>query len=82
MVCSAQSRGAEGRPHGGCSSSQGVEGQLGVRDRVCTTGRWAWNGMPRAVGTALSYQSARSVWTVLSDIGIGLWLSLGAKNWT
>ena len=28
------------------------EGQLGVRDRGCTTGRWAWNGLPRAVGTA------------------------------
>jgi len=27
LVCSAQSRGAEGRPHGGCSSSQGAEGQ-------------------------------------------------------
>jgi len=30
------------------------EGQLGVRERGCTTGRWAWNGMHRAVGTALS----------------------------
>ena len=27
LVCSAQNRGAEGRPHGGCSSSQEVEGQ-------------------------------------------------------
>jgi len=26
-VHSAQSRGAEGRPHGGCSSTQGEEGQ-------------------------------------------------------
>jgi len=25
-LCSAQSRGAEGRPRGGCSSSQGAEG--------------------------------------------------------
>ena len=25
-VCSVQSRGAEGSPHGGCSSSQGAEG--------------------------------------------------------
>ena len=25
-MCSAQSRGAEGSPHGGCSSSQGAEG--------------------------------------------------------
>ena len=27
LICSGQSRGAEGRPHGGCSSSQGAEGQ-------------------------------------------------------
>ena len=26
-MCSAQSRGAEGRPDGGCSSSQGAEGR-------------------------------------------------------
>jgi len=25
------------------------EGQLGVRDRICTRGRWAWNSLPRAV---------------------------------
>jgi len=30
------------------------EGQLGVRERGCTRGRWAWNGLPRAVGTAPS----------------------------
>jgi len=30
------------------------EGQLGVRERSCTTGRWAGNGLPRAVGTAPS----------------------------
>jgi len=30
------------------------EGQLGVRDRVCTRGQWAWNRRPRAVGTAPS----------------------------
>ena len=70
------SRGAEGSPHGGCSSSQGAEGsaelcsvcqrqglrewhgavsgegQLRVRDRVCTRGWWIWNGLPRAEGTA------------------------------
>jgi len=27
-------------------------GQLEVRDRGCTRRRWAWNGLPRAVGTA------------------------------
>ena len=25
---------------------------MGVRDRLCTRGQWAWNGLPRAVGTA------------------------------
>ena len=30
------------------------EGQLGARERGCTTGRWAWNGLHGAVGTALS----------------------------
>ena len=30
------------------------EGQLGVRDKLCTRGWWAWNRQPRAVGTALS----------------------------
>jgi len=70
---SAQSRGAEGRPHGSHSSSQraelnsalcdssrargnGVElsgqGELGVRERVCTRGRCAWNSLLRAVGMA------------------------------
>ena len=44
------------------------EGHLGVRDRVYTRGQWAWNGLPRAVGTAPSCQSSRSVWTLLSDL--------------
>jgi len=37
------------------------ERQLGVRDRFCTRGWWAWNRLPRAVGTALSCWSSRSV---------------------
>ena len=28
------------------------EGRVVVRDRLCTRGRWARNGLPRAVGTA------------------------------
>ena len=43
------------------------EGQLGVRERGCTTGQWAWNRLHRAVGTA---PSSGSIWTALSDIGI------------
>jgi len=30
------------------------EGQLGVRDKLCTRGWWAWNRLPRAVGTAFA----------------------------
>ena len=41
------------------------EGQLGVGDRVCTRGPWAWNGLPRAVLMALSCWSSHSVWTTL-----------------
>jgi len=26
------------------------EGLLGVRERVCTRGQWAWYRLPRAVG--------------------------------
>ena len=37
-VCSAQSRGAEGRRHGGCSSSQGTEGQHWALLSVTATG--------------------------------------------
>jgi len=43
---------------------------LGVRERFCTGGWWTWNRVPRAVGTALSCWSSRSVWTTLSDIGL------------
>jgi len=50
------------------------EGQLGVRERVCTRG-WAWNGLPRAVGMAPSCWSSRSVWTTLSDTGFDFALS-------
>ena len=29
------------------------EGQLGVRNRVCTRGQWAWNRLPRAMGPGI-----------------------------
>ena len=38
-------------PEGTAWSCAG-EGQLGVRDRVCARVGWAWNRLPRAVGTA------------------------------
>jgi len=44
-------------------------GQLGGRERGCARGRWAWNGLHRAMGTAPSSGRAGSVWTLLSDMG-------------
>jgi len=45
MVGPAQSRGAEGRPDGDCSSSQGAEGQRWALLSVTATGPegTAWN---------------------------------------
>jgi len=41
----------------------------------------AWNRLPRAVGMALSWQSSRSIWTALSDIGFEFWVVLcGASS--
>ena len=40
------------------------------------------NGLPWAVGTALSCQSSGSIRTVLSDIGTGFWVhQCGARGW-
>ena len=62
-LCSVRQRQGPRERHGAVSG----EGQLGVRDRGCTRGWWAWNGLPRAV----SCESSRSVWTLLSNIGPG-----------
>ena len=58
--------------------------RLGVRERVCTQRVLGhWDRLPRAVVTALSLQSTRSVWTMLSDTWSKFWVVLcGAKNWT
>jgi len=45
-LCSLWRRQGPREWHGAVSG----EGQLGVRDRVCTRGRWALNRLPRAVG--------------------------------
>ena len=56
---------------------------LGVRKRFWTRGWQAHNRLPRAVGTALSCWSSRSIWTALSDIGFECWMVLyGARSWT
>ena len=54
------------------------EGQLGVRDRVCTRGRWAWNGLPRAVGTAPS----AGVQGASGQCSQTLGLNLGGAVWS
>ena len=46
-VCSAQSRGAEGRPHGSCSSSQGA-----LSSALCDSNRARGNGMELCQGRA------------------------------
>ena len=45
--------------------------RLVVRRRFCTRGCWARNRLPRAVGTAFSCWSSKSIWTVLSDVCFG-----------
>jgi len=57
--------------------------KLGIRKRFFTRGRWAWIWMPRAVVTAPSCWSSRSVWRMPSDIGFEFWVVLcGAGSWT
>lgn len=48
---------------------QGESG--GVRERLCAGRWWAWNGLSRAVDTALSYWSLRSVGPKTSGFGLG-----------
>jgi len=46
---------------------------------ICMEG----HGLPRAVGTALSCCSSRSIWTPLLDVGFGFWVvQCGARSWT
>lgn len=60
-----------------------MEGQLGVRERWCPWERWAWNSLPRAVGTSLCCWRSRSAWTALSEGGYEIWMVLcGARGWT
>jgi len=57
--------------------------RLSVRKRFLTREWWAWNRLPRALGTIPSYQSSRSIWTVLSDIRLESGVILcGARSWT
>ena len=71
---------ATGPKGAACSCARGG---LGVRERLCPRGRWAWNILPRAAGMALSCQRSQNIWTTLSDVGFGFWMDLhGARSWT
>jgi len=37
------------------------EGQVRVRESLCPRRRWAWNGLCRAVGTALSVRAQEAL---------------------
>lgn len=53
------------------------KGQPGVREWLSSREWWAWNGLPRSAGTALSAGAP------LSDKGVGFWVVLfGAGCWT
>jgi len=47
------------------------EGQLGVRDRVWARGGWAWNGLPRAVGTAPRARAQGAFGQCSQTLGLG-----------
>jgi len=55
---------------------QGRGDRLGIGNRCFSRGRWAWNGLPRAVGTALSAR----VQKVDSTLRHWIWI-LGAPVW-
>ena len=61
---------AEGRHHGGRSSSQGGEGEGNAWScvREGAAGGWGEILHQRAVDMASSCCSSRNIWTVLSDI--------------
>ena len=51
------------------------EGQLGVRDRGCTRGQWAWNGPPRAVAwpQGLEFKECLDTDLVVWILGVPMW---------
>ena len=56
--------------------------RLSIRERFFTRGRWAWNRLPRAVGTALSCWSSRGIEACFSQklvSSAGVALLRGAK---
>lgn len=58
------------------------EGQVWARARFCTIGCMEQAAQGKAVGMALSCQLSRSIWTLLSDIGLEFGVECGARGWT
>ena len=75
-LCSVRQQQGPRERHGAVSG----QGQLGVRERVCTRGQWAWNGLPRAVGTAPSCRSSGNIWTPLSATRFGFGWSVWCQE--
>jgi len=56
-----------------------VEGVQGLRVRLCPRGLWAWNRLPRAVGTAPVLELRECLDITLSHM---VWVVLrGAQAW-
>jgi len=100
MACSS-SQGAEGQhwalPSGDSDRARGngmelCQGRVWrVRERICSTGWWAWNRLPRAVGMAPSLMEFKEhldtalrcrVWTVGGSVRSRSWIwwSLGVLS--
>lgn len=78
LVCSAQSS-AEGRPHGGCSSSQGLREQNGAVSGLGSgkgSSLIGWSGTEQALMAAIMAP-------IFSDIGFTFWLvPCETRRWT
>jgi len=55
---------------------------VGVGDRVCTGGWWAWNGLPRAAGTAPSARAEIEFGQCCQTLGLILGDHEWSQNWT
>ena len=76
-LCSLFQRQGPWERHGAVSG----EGQMGVRDRVSIRGRWAWNGLPRAVVIDPSLMEVKQHLETLANLVFDFWVVLcGARH--
>lgn len=66
VLLSGDSNKAQGNGIGMCQE----RAMVGIRERFCTWGQWAWNRLPGVAGIAPNYRNTRSAWTKLSDLWI------------